>query len=256
MLPSAPPVEILACNISMLGRDNEERRQAWLRQILSAVPSGATLLDAGAGELRNRGLCAHLKYVSQDFCKYDGVGNEVGLQWGEWNTKAIDIVCDIVQIPRPDASFDAVLCSEVLEHLPDPIAAVKEFSRLLKPGGRLIVTAPFNSLTHFAPYHFATGFSRYWYEEHLQKAGFTIQEISPNGGWFDYLAQEIWRLPRVGAGYSSRVLGWLALIMAAPILFLLFLLKRRDRGSSALQTFGWHVVAKKISELEDVRAEK
>ena len=76
-----------------------------------------------------------------------------GLQTGEWDTSRIDLVSDITEIPAPDASFDAILCSEVLEHIPEPTHALDEFMRLLRPGGTLILSAPFASLVHFAPYH-------------------------------------------------------------------------------------------------------
>lgn len=45
-------------------------------------------------------------------------------------------------IPFPDNSFDTAICFEVLEHLFDPMSAIKEAFRLLKPGGHLIVTVP------------------------------------------------------------------------------------------------------------------
>ena len=52
----------------MLKNINEETRQAWLSKTLQALPDGARILDAGAGELKNRKYCGHLDYVSQDFC--------------------------------------------------------------------------------------------------------------------------------------------------------------------------------------------
>jgi hypothetical protein len=60
--------------MSFLKNINEINRQAWLKQILISIPKGARLLDAGAGELKNRQHCIHLNYVSQDFCQYKGAG--------------------------------------------------------------------------------------------------------------------------------------------------------------------------------------
>src|SRR5674476_1266665 len=72
-----------------------------------------------------------------------GGAPDEGLQTKGWDTTRIDLVSDITAIPAPDASFDAILCSEVLEHVPEPTHALDEFTRLLKPGGVLILTAPF-----------------------------------------------------------------------------------------------------------------
>ena len=221
---------------------NEINRQAWLRKTLLQLPEGTRILDAGAGELGNRPLCSHLDYVSQDFCQYDGTGDGKGNQVGRWDTGSIDIVCDIAAIPEPDASFDAVLCAEVLEHLPDPVKALDEFSRLLKPGGTLILTAPFASLVHFSPYHFCSGFSNYWYEHHLPLRGFTIVELTPNGDWFAYCRQELMRLGSAARRYGDW--SW-PLAYVLGILGMLYFKVRGGRQASDLACFGWHCVAVK-----------
>ena len=117
------------------GTNNKVNRDKWLEKTLSKISPGARILDAGAGELQYKKYCSHLNYVSQDFCRYEGKGNGKGLQAGEWNTSKVDILSDIISIPEKDASFDAILCVEVFEHLPDPIKAINEFARLLKSGG-------------------------------------------------------------------------------------------------------------------------
>lgn len=48
----------------------------------------------------------------------------------------------VTDLSFPDARFDTVICVEVLEHIPDDARAVREFARVLKPGGRLVVTVP------------------------------------------------------------------------------------------------------------------
>ena len=220
---------------------NEEKRQQWLALALTAIPSGLRILDAGAGELRNKPLCAHLAYVSQDVCQYDGGGNAPGLQTGTWNTSRIDLVCDIVNIPEADASFDIVLCSEVFEHLPDALKALDEFARLLKPGGTLILTAPFASLVHFAPYHYATGFSRYWYEYHLPTRNFEILELVPNGDWFSYIKQEMLRLPGMARQYGDRC--WPLAYLVTGLGLVYFWLRGKSRTAEDVACFGWHCIA-------------
>lgn len=67
-------------------------------------------------------------------------------------------------MPFEDESMDIVLYTEVFEHIKNPISALEEFHRVLRPGGKCILTAPFASLGHMASYYYS-GFSRYWYEK-------------------------------------------------------------------------------------------
>lgn len=229
-----------------VGRSNERSREKWLRGTLARLPAGGRILDAGAGTQRYRAFCGHLKYVSQDFGEYTGEGDGTGLQKGNFDYGKLDIVSDISAIPEPQHSFDAIMCIEVLEHLPSPIDAIKEFSRLLRPGGQLIITAPFCSLTHFAPYHFVTGFNRYWYEHHLVSHGLKLQEISPNGNFFEYLAQELYRTPSTSREYAGIKPG---VIESFALLIVQRMLKRfskKDAKSSELLCFGYHVRAEKL----------
>lgn len=237
--------------MNTVGLENESRREAWLEKTLKQVPAGARLLDAGAGERPHQKYCGHLQYVAQDFAQYDGQGDRSGLQTGTWDQSRLDIVGDIAAIPEPDHSFDAILCSEVFEHIPHPVEALREFSRLLKPGGQLILTAPFCSMTHFAPYHFYTGFTHYFYEHYLPRFGFEIAERQPNGSYFQYIAQEIRRLPEIGTRYGARrSRSRDSLILRAASLLLLHVLEkfaRRDSGSHELLYFGTHIMAIKKS---------
>ena len=222
---------------------NEDARNTWLAQTLGALPAGLRILDAGAGELRNKPLCGHLLYVSQDVCLYEGKGDSKGLQTETWDTSRIDLVCDITRVPEPDASFDVILCSEVFEHLTDPLKALDEFTRLLKPGGKLILTAPFASLVHFAPYHFATGFSRYWYEHHLPLRGMQIAALRANGDWFSFVKQELSRLPSMARRYGHW--AWPFAYVVAALGLIYFSLCGSRRQADDVGCFGWHCVAEK-----------
>lgn len=227
---------------------DEESRQGWLAQVLGRLPDSTRILDAGAGELRNKKYCDHLNYVAQDFCQYAGQakGGD-GLHNQAWDTSRIDLVSDITEIPASDESFDAVLCSEVLEHVPEPMRALDEFARLLRPGGMLILTAPFSSLVHQAPFHFCSGFSKYWYMHHLERRGFEIIELTPNGDWYALLEQELARLG--GLERARKNWAWpLAYVYYA--LGWLYFRARRPVKADDLACFGWNCVARKARRLD------
>jgi SAM-dependent methyltransferase len=226
---------------------NELKRQAWLEKTLADLPAGTRILDAGAGELQNRKYCGHLEYVSQDFCQYEGSSGGApaeGLHNKSWDTSKIDLVSDITAVPECDASFDAILCSEVLEHVPEPTHALDEFARLLKPGGVIILTAPFASNVHMAPYHFCSGFSKYWYEHHLVSRDFEIKELTANGDWYAFLRQEITRL----GGMERQQSNWAwPLAYAYALVGMLYFKIRSNKRAEDLACFGWHCVAVKTA---------
>lgn len=228
------------------GKSNQSNRDKWIIEKLTQIPANCRILDAGAGEQPYRKFCQHLNYISQDFNLYQPQNSNIGLQMSSWKYQNIDIQSDITQIPQPDDSFDAILCSEVLEHIPDPVLALKELARLLKKGGNLILTAPFCSITHFAPYHYSTGFNVYFYEEHLNKLGFNILEISPNGNYFEYLAQELHRLNYVVQKYTNTSLYTDNQVLITKIIQLLSQINQKENNSSELLCFGYHVYAEKL----------
>ena len=113
--------------IGNVGLGNEKNRDKWLEKVINDIPNQSKILDAGAGELKYEKFCSHLDYTSQDFGKYTGEGNDEGKQTGNWDNSKIDIVSDIIDIPLPDKSFDAIMCVEVFEHIAEPVKAVKQF---------------------------------------------------------------------------------------------------------------------------------
>lgn len=178
---------------------------------------------------------------------YDGIGSGEGLQTKSRDYSGIDIVSDITNIPVVNGEFDVILCVEVFEHISDPLKAIKEFSRIIKPGGKLILTAPVNSLTHYAPYYYYNGFSKYYYEKFLPENDFKIVELETNGNYFDYLATELGRIPNVLLNYSrlKYILIPIYLLVIIPILFVLKISSLTSNNSEELLTTGIHILAQK-----------
>lgn len=196
-------------------------RDRWVAEQAIALPAGSRILDVGAGSCPYRHLFDHCEYRTQDVALLQGAQ----LRHGGYGR--IDYVGDATAIPAPDGEFDAVLCTEMLEHHPEPIKVVKELARILKPGGILLLTAPLGSGIHQAPYHFYGGYTPYWYEKFLAEAGFGQIAIKANEGFFRFFAQESlrylqlsapWRIP---AGFPIRALWVPFWLMLIPFLGLL-----------------------------------
>src|SRR6185436_40370 len=228
---------------------NQADRDLWVAQEAARIPSGSRVLDIGAGACQYRKLFAHCRYETHDFAQLPAEALFAGVGYGR-----IDYVSDITAIPVPDATFGAALCTEVLEHVPDPVAAVREFARILEPGGTLLLTAPLASGIHQAPYHFYGGFTPFWYEKYLAEAGFDEIRVEANGGFFRFYGQESQRLnvmlhPRRFRGVK-KLLAAAAYVatfpvcrVAAPIVF--HLLDSTDHERTF--TIGYHVRARRKS---------
>jgi len=151
------------------------------------IPAGASIIDLGAGELRYKQYFQHCRYVSQDL----GIGDN------EWDFDNIEIKSSIYDVPVKKDSFDYVLCTQVLEHLEYPDLAFKEFHRILKKNGKLILTVPLGFGEHQAPYDFFR-YTRYSLKNLGERHGFRLTYISPHGGIFinlDFMFRSaLWKL--------------------------------------------------------------
>src|SRR5437762_2659378 len=66
------------------------------------------------------------------------VGRYIGLDIAAG--PGVDLVGSADAIPAPDAAFDCVLCTQVLQYVPDPAAAIREMRRVLRPGGVIFLS--------------------------------------------------------------------------------------------------------------------
>ena len=132
-------------------------------------------LDAGCGRSPYRPLLATRasRVVSIDVEDRGGDIDEIG-----------DIQ-DLAQIEQ--SSFDTVLCSQVLEHVPRPWDAMAEFARVLRPDGRLILTVPHLSVIHEAPHDYYR-YTRYGLSALCEQAGLEVEAVEPTGGLICFLA--------------------------------------------------------------------
>lgn len=221
--------------------NNLNERKDWVIGQLKSLPTGCVILDAGCGSQQFRQYASHLSYKAQDFGQYsvdekkmigsDGVGKKDGYKYGD-----LDYVGDIWAINEKDQFFDAILCTEVFEHIPFPVETVKEFCRLLKQGGKLILTAPSNCLRHMDPYYYYSGFSDRWFERILTESGFSLDIIEPVGDYYSWLSVEMMR--------TAKNHGAIAKILLLPS-FVYYFTKRKSKLSVDTLCMGYHVLATK-----------
>lgn len=225
---------------------NTVLRDRWIATCAASVPVGSRVLDAGAGSCPYKSLFAHCEYKTQDLQPL----SKEQLRYGNYGE--IDYVCDVTSIPVDAHSFDIVLCTEVLEHHPEPIRVIQEFARILRPGGRLFLTAPLGSGLHQEPYHYYGGYTPFWYQKFLPEAGFKGISIEPNGRSFRFFGQESLRFARTTAPNRLEAPLLIKLIWApiwlviAPILAIVMPVVGRwlDQYDGAARfTIGYHVAA-------------
>lgn len=214
-----------------------------LAHVASELPPGSRVLDAGAGEGRFKPLFAHTRYIGVDLAVGDAT----------WDYSGLDAINTLDRLCFADASFDAVVFTQVMEHLPEPGAVVGELARVLRPGGLLILVAPQSWHEHQIPYDFYR-YTSYGIRYLLEKHGLQVTQMRALGGYFWYLSFQLQQLPYWTFSRNRGALGLpaavrLPLKAATVALFevalplLLFELDRLDRVQEA--TLGHFCLARK-----------
>ena len=148
-----------------------------LEQSIKQYATGRTL-DIGCGNKPYEGMFQGLitEYLGCDVVQSD--------------QNKVDIICEATKIPLPDKSFDTVFSTQVIEHVEDHQALVKEAFRLLKPGGHFIVSGPMYWHLHEEPYDYFR-FTKFGFRYILEKNRFSLIEILSNGGKWALMGQVI-----------------------------------------------------------------
>ena len=98
-----------------------------------------------------------------------------------------DVLADAMMLPLAGECFDTVLCTQVLEHVPEPMDVLREAWRVLRPGGHLVLTAPQYNALHGEPQDFYR-YTKYGLDHLARKAGFEVKAIEPIGGFLSLFA--------------------------------------------------------------------
>lgn len=182
----------------------------FIKENAEKIKKGEKMIDIGAGELKYKKYFEHCDYKSQDLC----VGDD------DWDFSHIDIKSSAYEIPEEDSSFDYVLCTQVLEHLEFPDRAFSEFSRLLKTGGKLIMTAPLGFGEHQMPHDFFR-YTQYGLKSLGERHGFKLTYIKPQGGIFINLEHILWQSKNMLLPFKkSMIVRYLDFLIFLPIKFL------------------------------------
>jgi SAM-dependent methyltransferase len=189
------------------------------------------LLDAGAGRAPFRGL-----YQSMDL--------QVTLLDKEARSAEVQLIGDVQEMTQVgDAAFASVVCSQVLEHVPDPWAAVAEMARVLRPGGTLILSVPHLSMLHEVPHDYWR-FTCFGLAQLLERAGMQVVSITPTAGvlaFAGHLLSLAWMLT-AGSLPGFRRAAWK--INAALLIKLLGRLDRKF-GAAGILPCDYVAVARK-----------
>ncbi|MHC1740430.1 MAG: methyltransferase domain-containing protein [Anaerolineaceae bacterium] len=146
------------------------RRSNWkfLNELVKAMPKNALILDVGAGHGDFADIFAGKNYYSLDIVPY----------------AEVDLVCDLGQtIPFMPDTFDAVVLMNVLEHVFENRGLIKNISKIIKPGGKVIITVPFLLKVHQAPFDFSR-YTPYYLAATAEEVGFKVTTLC---GYYDTL---------------------------------------------------------------------
>lgn len=149
------------------------RRGAHLLIRAMDVYLSGRVLDIGCGDKAKRLL------VGERVTDYVGLDHEGSVH----DNSRVDLFGTAYSIPQPDASFDGVVCTAVLEHLEEPKAALAESIRVLKPGGHAIYTVPLYWHLHEEPRDFYR-YTRHGLRYLFESVGYEVEKIEPASGFW------------------------------------------------------------------------
>lgn len=196
------------------------------------------LIDLGCGRVPLYG--AYKPYVGDNVC----VDWENTLHKNEH----LDLECDLnTELPFADGEFDTVIFSDVLEHVPKPEQVLKEVSRILAAGGKLLLNVPFYYCIHEEPHDYYR-YTHFALRRFMANAGLKLVLLEPTGGapevLADTLAKNLLQVPRIGELFA-------VLIQRATLAFIATNFgKAVSKSTSEKFPFGYFLIAEKPLQLQ------
>jgi len=197
-----------------------------IRRAIKQYASGS-LIDVGCGTSQYKGFILRNSSVVE----YVALDREKRAE--------IDILGDAYNIPR-HGEFDTVLCTSVLEHLEEPVLALEEMNKALRPGGHIILTTNFIWHIHEEPRDFFR-YTEYGLRYILERSGYEIVDLEPITGFWVTFGQEFCYYINKFNHYS--LLKPFVYILSRFVLFVSLFLESIDKDVSFSSTY--IVVAKK-----------
>jgi SAM-dependent methyltransferase len=175
------------------------------------------------------------------------INSYIGCDVVQSDQNKVDIICFATDIPLPDNSKNTVFTTQVIEHVADHKKLLSEAYRILKPGGKIILSGPMCWEHHEVPYDFFR-FTRYGFEYLMQETGFKDIYIKANGGKWAMVGQILLNSMRSSMEkktFPRRVFSFFYFLFRIKWLINVFFswLDRVDMDESA--TLNFVVVAKK-----------
>jgi SAM-dependent methyltransferase len=172
-------------------------RKVLFRAISQHAPAlTGKLMDFGCGSKPYESLFKNVDtYIGVD---YDGEGHS-------HEHETIDVFYDGKTIPFENDTFDSVLCSEVFEHLFLLDQNLQEVHRVLKKGGKMLVTCPFAWNLHEAPIDYAR-YTPFALNDIFAKNGFKVLESNQGGTFVETLLQlaSVYMMGGIFAKYNGK----------------------------------------------------
>jgi SAM-dependent methyltransferase len=154
-------------------------RRNLLMHIRNLAPQlSGQLMDYGCGAKPYQSLFKVERYVGVDM-ENPGHSHE---------QEEVDVFYDGKTLPFDSSTFDSVFASEVLEHVFEPDNALREIHRVMKPGGKILLTVPFVWNEHEIPNDYGR-YTSFGLNYLLEKNGFTILEMRKSGSFISVLHQ-------------------------------------------------------------------